>query len=66
MNFTEALEKLLAQQRVTRKEWDDEGVFGFIMDGVLMIRRDFKYHQWILSVGDITATDWEVVWKTMK
>ncbi len=61
MNFHKALEKALEGSHVTREEWEDRGCYGFFLNGVLHIRRDFKVHQWVLSDGDVMAKDWEVV-----
>lgn len=61
MNFYEALAEALNGERITRQAWDDKGTYGFFINGILTIRRDFKYHQWILHESDILADDWIVI-----
>lgn len=60
-NFKEALDEMVNGEKVTRLEWENKGEYGFLMGGVLMIRREFKNHQWILSEGDIQAEDWVLI-----
>lgn len=61
MSFYEALQLTLEGERITRVEWNDEGVYGFMMNGILTLRREFKFHQWIVTEGDIIAEDWYVI-----
>jgi hypothetical protein len=44
---------------VRRPVWE-EGEYAFIENEKLMLHRGGTDHQWILSVPDLTATDYEV------
>lgn len=59
--FPEALALTVMGKQITRLEWNDRQVYGFIMNGVLYIRTEGQYKNWILSTGDIVATDWIVI-----
>jgi hypothetical protein len=59
MSFSEALLKALDGEQITRPDWDS-GTYGFFMDGILKLRMNFKYHNWILSEADVIASDWEL------
>ena len=60
MDFSEAINKILADKRVTRLEWNDKNIYCFLKAEVLHIRTD-KEHQWMISSGDLMGTDWVVV-----
>ena len=59
MDFGQAMKKVLENKKIARLEWPGH-VYGFLQEGVLMIFTD-SVHQWIISDGDLTATDWVVV-----
>jgi hypothetical protein len=63
MTFTEAIEAILKEQKVTRDEWDDKEAYGYLKDGFLMIKKseDKKDYQWIVSEADMKAEDWIIV-----
>jgi len=61
MNFPEALDEILAGAKVTKEDWEDEDIYGFMDNDQLMLHRNRKDHQWILSKGDIEGEDFFVI-----
>ena len=61
MNFAQALNRMLEGEKITRKEWADSNCYGFFMNEILYIHRDFKFYQWVLTEADVISQDWEVV-----
>ena len=69
LNFPEALDAILMGAKVTKEDWDDEDIYGFMStvayaagnNDQLMIHRNGKDHQWILSKGDIEGEDFFVI-----
>lgn len=59
MSFYDALKELVEnKRRITRLDWNSNEEYGYLAeDGVLQIRTKGKDHRWILSDGDILATD---------
>lgn len=63
MDFYTALRFMMESgASVSRGEWGDVEYYGLIRDGLLMLHKpDGKFHQWIVSDGDISASDWMIV-----
>lgn len=62
IDFNRALEKLMEGAKITRLEWDNFNIYGFLSsDGVLNIHIDDKDKHWVLKDADIDAMDWMVV-----
>lgn len=61
MNFMSAIDKVIKGKKITRKEWLDKDVYGFIQDKVLCIHTKKKNCSWVLSELDIKAKDWMLV-----
>lgn len=60
--FSDALREVLNSRYVTRLAWGNEEVYGYMNKGVLCIEYgDSKYHEWIISEGDMTADDWIIL-----
>ena len=57
MDFYTALKETSIGRKIRRIEWPSEE-FGFIKDGLLMVFRNGVNHTWIISDGDMGATDW--------
>lgn len=61
MNFTQALNQICDGQKVTRKEWNNKDEYGLMQDDRLRIHINGKFHDWIVSYGDLLSEDWELV-----
>lgn len=62
MDFFDALPAVLKGQRITRIDWNDASIYGFLsFQGLLSLRRDGENHSWIVSEGDMVAEDWVVL-----
>lgn len=65
INFCGALSAILNGKKVTRIEWEDTQVYGFMEGETLVIhngiKKDNQTHQWILVRGDIEAKDWMIL-----
>ena len=61
MNFPDAIQEIMDGNKITREEWDSKEEYGFMADEVLQIHTKGKDHKWIVSEGDMKATDWMVI-----
>ena len=61
LDFVEAISEIKNNKKVRRLEWTDEEEYCLMKDSFLMIHRGDKFHQWIVSEGDILAIDWVVI-----
>jgi hypothetical protein len=61
MTFPQAMEAVIEGKRITKEEWDSEEVWGEMKEGFLIIHRDGKDHQWIISEGDLTGDDYVTI-----
>jgi hypothetical protein len=61
MTFPEAMAEVIKGAKVTRLEWQNNGVYGVLKDGLLQIRMDGQLKRWIVSDGDLLNNDWCVV-----
>ena len=61
LDFYEALKYINVGKRITRKEWNNQEIYGFLQDNVLKIRQADKTDNWIISVGDLTGEDWQII-----
>lgn len=63
MNFYDALKELAQGAIITRREWKNPFEQGFLDGDVVKIQLRSGIHNWIVSIGDLEATDWEIVKK---
>lgn len=63
MDFPMAITRVIDGERVTRVEWKDENSYGLLKDGRLCIQLPTGLHHWIVSDGDLMASDWVIVQK---
>lgn len=61
MTFPESMEAVIDGKKVTRKEWEDMDSYGIMKDGFLVIHRDKKDFQWLVSEADMVAKDYIVI-----
>lgn len=61
LTFPQAMEAVIEGKRVTKKEWDDVDSYGVMKDGYLIIHRDGKDHQWLVSEADMVGKDFIVI-----
>lgn len=61
MSFLEALTLLIGGKKIRRSEWNDKEEYCLLQDSFLRIHRDEKFHNWIVSEGDMLALDWEIL-----
>jgi len=61
-SFPNAMQLIQEGKKITRLAWDTKD-YGIKKDGFLMLYKaeNNKYHQWIVSDGDIDANDWVIV-----
>jgi len=61
-NFPTAVQHLIDGKNISKKEWEDENIFGSLKNGELIIRNEGNIdNTWVLSEGDLTGEDWFVV-----
>lgn len=58
MTFTQALNVICDSGKVTRKEWDDESSYCLMRGDHLTIHLNGRFHDWVISWGDLLAEDW--------
>lgn len=61
LDFYEALKYVNVGKRITRKEWNNPEIYGFLQNSLVKIYQTGKIDNWIVSVGDLTAEDWQVI-----
>lgn len=61
MDFFDALREVFAGKKITKIEWDNENIFGYMRMSYLMIHKDDKDFIWQVSDGDMSGTDWIVL-----
>ena len=61
-NFAQIVPALIDDKKITRKEWNNEGIFGQIKDERLRIfTADNRWHTWEVSLADLEAEDWYII-----
>lgn len=58
MSFYEALKCLIDGSKITRIEWENPEIYGFLKAGIVHLHKEDGDHQWIISEGDILGNDW--------
>ena len=65
MSFYSALRKLVGGKKITRDDWEDPEIYGYLKDGRVVIHGgptgDGKDHPWTINEGDLKAEDWKVL-----
>lgn len=65
LSFTEAIQRILDGQKVTRLDWGDNETYCLLNDTYLSIHNSGEpsttIHKWIVSDGDLFGTDWVVI-----
>lgn len=62
MNFADAMKQVLLGKKVTKEEWQDKRIYGYLLNSYLTIRMlDDKDHNWIVNDGDIRGEDYFIV-----
>jgi len=59
LDFPTALKSVIEGRMITKLEWNNKKIFGYIKDGFLMLNKeDGKDYQWVLSEADLMGVDW--------
>ena len=65
MTFGEAMDEVVAGNKVTRLEWERINEYVYIKDGFLVIHHyadpEDKIHRLMVSDGDLTGKDWMII-----
>lgn len=62
MTFPQAIQEVINGKRITKLEWNDRKIFGFLgEDGRLKINLPTKLDDWVLIDGDLVGIDWIVL-----
>lgn len=61
LTFADALREVLNGKKLTRVVWNDVQTFILLKGEFLTIHIGGKYHQLIVSVGDMEGLDWYVL-----
>jgi hypothetical protein len=62
LNFWAAMNAILNDKRVTKKEWANERVYWFLNNGILSLHKeDWVDYNWIVNDWDLSWQDWIVI-----
>ena len=62
MNFSDAIKEVSLGKKITKLEWNNKDVYGFLNDNILSLHKeDGKNYQWIVNDGDLMGDDWLVI-----
>lgn len=61
LSFTQAIHSILAHNKVTRLEWKNPEEYILLQDNFLRIHKDGKFHNLIVSEGDMLALDYIIL-----
>lgn len=67
MTIGAAMDEVRKGSKVRRLEWEDEKVYASMKDGLLKLftikdgQKEYGFHEWIISDGDIHGEDYSVV-----
>lgn len=61
-DFFDALKALKSGKKIHKIEWGDKEYYGILKDGQVQLHKsDGQYYQWIISEGDLSGEDWEII-----
>jgi hypothetical protein len=62
MSFAEAINELLDGQRITKLEWNNQEIYGVLVEGQLRLHKsDGKFYAWTISEADLAGKDYAVL-----
>ena len=62
VDFPEAIRAVIEGHRITKLEWGNKNIYGFLKDSWLMLHRgDGTDHQWLVNDGDLFGQDWIII-----
>lgn len=62
LDFPEAIREVIKGKKITRQDWANQLYWGELSEGRLKLHKpDGKYHDWIVSDGDLDAEDWYIL-----
>lgn len=61
LTFYEALEEVMKGKKITRVEWKNKDTYGLLVNGHLSLHMNRETYDWIVTDGDMTATDWFIL-----
>lgn len=62
VNFFTALEAVVNGKHITKVEWENTDIYGFLDVDILKLHKeDGKNYNWIVSEGDLIGSDWIVL-----
>lgn len=62
INFPDAIRAIIAGKKITKVEWNDKDIYGFLNGQFLSLhKKDGKNYQWIVSDGDLLGIDYIIL-----
>ncbi len=62
IDFGDAMDEVLAGKKITKLEWKNKDYYAFLRKKILTLHEpNGKYHEWIVSEGDLAGNDYIVV-----
>lgn len=66
VDFFAALKAVHEGDMITKLEWGSSEIYGLLRYGQLQFKKDGKFHQWIISDGDLAGEDWVIIKSTQR
>lgn len=62
MSFTQALDQVIDGKKITKLEWADDRIYGYMKDDLLQLHKaNDENYIWQIHINDLTGIDWVVV-----
>lgn len=61
LDFPTALRAVIAGKRITKLEWNDKMIYGYLKNAFLTLHKDGKDFTWSVSEGDLIGLDWIIL-----
>ena len=61
MSFGDALYETARGRKITKIEWANKEIYGYLVNAELRLYKDGRDHMWVVSEGDIIGKDWIII-----
>ena len=58
LDFPNALREVIMGKSITKREWDDDDIYGALINNTLTLHKADGFHPWIITDGDLLGEDW--------
>lgn len=61
LDFGQAMAAVTLGKKITKVSWNSLEEYGLLQDGHLRLHKDDKFHNWIVTEGDLTGIDYIII-----